>query len=328
MINTLDRDAPLFIVGCSRSGTTLMRLILNTHSKICIPEETRYIPIIGANLHKYGDLSEDNNLFTLIQDINKQLERIVYGWKRLPVIEEVVKRLKKRTFQDIVMHVNTYFNTKSTIEIWGDKTPLYVNSILFIGKLFPRSKFINMVRDGRDVAVSTLRAKLGGTNLTDISLEWNECILNGMLAEKYFGPKRVKTIRYEDLASDPKTVLLMICDFLNINYEESMTQYYATSDAQALSKVKHHSNVIKPISSDSVGGYKKVLKQDQRKTLELYMWNTLKTYGYDLEFDFLPPPPKHYRYLSLFHSCVKLLLRGAPKKLVRRSWFFRKRVAK
>jgi len=63
MINTLDRDAPLFIVGCSRSGTTLMRLILNTHSKICIPEETRYIPIIGANLHKYGDLSEEQFIY-------------------------------------------------------------------------------------------------------------------------------------------------------------------------------------------------------------------------------------------------------------------------
>ncbi|MBV6517713.1 MAG: hypothetical protein DCC43_00585 [Candidatus Brocadia sp.] len=328
MMNTLDSNAPIFIVGCYRSGTSLMRLILNSHPKIYIPEETQFIPIIGAKLHEYGDLLKDNNLLRLMNEINKYLKFSWRGWNKLPSPEVILKRLKKRTFQDIVMRINTYFNTKSTVEIWGDKTPLYVNSILFLGKLFPGSKFINMVRDGRDVMVSAFKAKLGGTNLTEISLEWDECILNGILAEKYFGPERVKTVRYEDLVSDPKKILSSICDFLNIGYEESMIQYYTTSDAQVLSRSKHHSNIVKPISSDSVGVYKKVLKHDQRKALESYMGNTLMTYGYDLEFDFQLLPSKYYRYLALFHSCVKLILRSAPRKFVRKFWFFRKRVVK
>ncbi|KKO20130.1 MAG: sulfotransferase [Candidatus Brocadia sp.] len=325
-VNALDCNAPLFVVGCYRSGTSLLRLILNAHSKIYIGGETGYIPIFGAQLNAFGDLSIDSNLFTLLHEINKYLKRRVHGWEKLPSAEVIIKRLKKRTFQDIVMNINAYFNTKSTVEIWGDKTPLYVNSIIFLGKLFPISKFINIVRDGRDVAVSALRAKLGGTNLADISLEWNECVLNGMLAERYFGPDRVMTVRYEDLVSDPKKTLLTICNYLKINYEESMLQYYASSDAQTASNIKHHGNVAKPIFSDSVGGYKKTLKQDQRKALELYMWNTLMTYGYDLEFDFMPPPPRYRRYLALLHSWVNLILRSTLLKFTRRIWAPHKKI--
>jgi len=291
-----ETQIPVFIVGCYRSGTTLVRVMLSSHSKVYICEETGYIPLIFEKIDKYGDLNRDDNLITLIKDINKYL--LNTGWRRVPRPEDCIAEIKERTFEEIVRYVALY-NAPQSVKIWGDNTPVYVNSFFTLSTLFPDAKFINVVRDGRDVAASAKRLHIGGFNVTTLAMEWNERISNGLLAQHILGCDKVMTIRYEDLVSNPKVELTKICSFLGLKFENEMLNYYRKNFSIEMKKHAHHVNLSVPLTSKFVGRYKRTFSAKDIMKLERLMQNGLLAYGYDLNYERLAPLSNFVRYKDL-----------------------------
>jgi len=310
-----ENQYPVFIVGCYRSGTTLLRSMLSSHSEVHIPEETRYIPYVLERIDTYGDLNDDANLVRLISEINSFLKG--QDWPNLPSTESLMAKMSSRTIQEVIRCVALH-KVEKPVRVWGDNTPLYVNCIFAINNILPSAKFINVVRDGRDVAASAIKLHVGGGfNLTALAMEWNERIFNGLAAEVRLGNKKVITIRYEDLVSNAPMVLKRICNFLDISFEENMLEFYKNIDNYKLKKQAHHKNLSKPITRDFISTHTKAFTDDEIKLLERMMQNALHIYGYDLKFKCLAPIPNSIKYKGLASNFAILIL----KRVLNRNFF-------
>lgn len=306
------REQPVFIVGCYRSGTTLLSSILSAHSEAYIPEETRYLPYIFERLDDYGDLRDDANLTLMINDINRFL--IGQDWEVIPDAAKVIGALSERTFQEVIRCIAVY-NADKPVRVWGDNTPFYVSCALSIASLLPDARFINMVRDGRDVAASAIKLNMGGGfNPTALALEWNERILDGMIAQKMLGPEKVLTVRYEDIVSDTRSEINKVCSFLGIAFEESMLDFHQRANAHKIKKQTHHANLSRPVTSQFVGNYKKAFSQKDILLMERMMRNGLMVYGYEITNKRLAPISNSVRYRNLATNFLRLLARRLTAK--------------
>ncbi len=277
----------LFIVGCYRSGTSLLRLMLGAHPNVFIPEETVFIPVFGRKLNHYV-VDHELDIAVLVDDILEFLGKRAH-WKSIPSREQILELAGPTpTYGDVVKAVIASMagDKLRNLRYLGDKTPAYINSIFFLDNLFPSSKIINVVRDARDVAASVKKEPFwGGRTPMLVAEEWNQRILNGMLAERKLGPERVMTVRYEELVANPHDVLHGITEFLGLPYSDDMLEFYRTEAASALSRFDRHRKVTSPVSTASVGRYRKSLTPAEIETIEREAGNTLHTLGYQVDLE-------------------------------------------
>jgi hypothetical protein len=253
---------PVFIVGCGRSGTTILRLMLNQHSMIAIPEETWYFPRLLQMLpalikHDDWKAKVANKIFELntihFPDISKsQLMEALIG-------------IQRNDYASIISCLNRSFAASEGKIIWGDKTPGYVLSLATIKKIFPNARVIHMIRDGRDVVESLLKNWKVGPQTNDFKKTveyWKKHVTVGIKeGPLYFGENYIE-VRYEELVSEPNRVLNEICDFLMIPMQQSMLNF-SQSAGEYTPNWKHHTNTNKPLNTASVFKWKD--EYDNRK---------------------------------------------------------------
>jgi len=231
-------DRPIFIVGSARSGTTLLQRMMRSHSKISSPtgESHFFIPLY-KNRASYGDLKNIDN----IKHILEEMRRISREY-----VEEDLKGITFNT--DTLAHQLVEENKSSVIEIisslmeknaagdgkqrWLEKTPYYVLNIKTITEMFPDAQFINIIRDGRDCALSMLERKkdLKIFNVYHAASIWKQYVETGQQAKEYLGNERYFEIKYEDLTNNPEKILREICLYINEEFEPSMVHFEKSKD--------------------------------------------------------------------------------------------------
>jgi len=178
---------------------------------------------------------------------------------------------------DFIMSVyrDTHF---PRAKIWGDKSPLNSLHLPWIYKTFPEAKYLHLLRDGRD-AVSSM-AKRGRT-LEQATYKWMRAVKEAEKLGKRLSKNRFLTVRYEDLVENPHDTMNEICDFLSVNYTPDMLDFYKFESTKEATTRSHHSNLKRPLFTESVGKWKERLKKEE----QIYVLNrigpTLKRFGYD-----------------------------------------------
>jgi hypothetical protein len=155
-------------------------------------------------------------------------------------------------------------------KIWGDKNPSYIWHIPTIRSLFPNAKFINMIRDIRAVYLSTKKLAPKRVLIGRLSAAWKSAIET---ANRYGDCDFFMNVRYEDLVNTPTSTLSRISDFLGIEYDERMLNYYVENKKRRLVPshriISHHSSTVKPIFTNSVDNWKKELTRMEIEALEI-----------------------------------------------------------
>ena len=161
-------QAPFFIVGAGRSGTTLLRLILAGHSRLHIPPETWFLRPLVQDFPLTGALTQpqvERAIETMVQD-----ER----WPDMEMAADELRRqaatLTQPTLVDLIDLVYRHLLHASGKQRLGDKTPHYFAIVPELATLYPEAKFIHLVRDGRDVAISWIDA--GWQRYYEPGFEW------------------------------------------------------------------------------------------------------------------------------------------------------------
>jgi len=213
---------PVFIVGCPRSGTTLLRMMLDSHPDLAIPPESHFIPRVWAVRRRYEQdgAVKVNRMAADIMRTNRFRE---WGLRE----EEVWDRLRSITKPRIADVIEAFFIAYADREgkrRWGDKTPGYSLDMLDIGKLFPTARFVHLIRDGRDVATS-IRDNFEDVGNVDAALVWAMRVRKGHAQGRVLGSARYLEVRYEDLVKDPRGALTQICDFVALDYRPEMLEY-------------------------------------------------------------------------------------------------------
>lgn len=276
---TIIRASPVFIVGAQRSGTTMLRLMLNMHPNLVIPFESVFIPEIYRQLDSYGSLDCKENIARLLEVI---ADHPFVRRGKLIQDKTAILACNPRTYSELVRAIYAVYAESKGKPRWGDKTPSYVTEIDVLRHLFPDCLVIHIVRDGRDVAVSRRGLHWGSTNLPKLARDWSWQVTLGhkmgaMLDGRYL------EIRYEDLVLEPEATLVKVCHFIGEPYSSKMLDYSIGADSEMPAEsLSYHRESVQPPNRGKVLMWKQVMSREDQIIFEQVAGETLEVFGYEL----------------------------------------------
>jgi hypothetical protein len=221
----------LFIVGCPRSGTTLLRRMVDAHPLIAIPRrETHWIP--RAFRARVG--MTPNGLVT--HSLSSWLatdERFPSMGITVGELDAIISDHGPLTYATFVSRVFDLYATKEGKRLAGDKTPGYARELSLLHDLWPDARFVHLIRDGRDVLLS-LRDWPKSTRVVGRFLPWSEdAVMSAALFWEWhvklarhtgfrLEPGLYNEVRYEALVSQPAEKCAALCEFLGVPFSERM----------------------------------------------------------------------------------------------------------
>jgi len=275
--------SPIFIVGVHRSGTTLLRYMLSSHPRIYIPPESDFIPRFFQE-RPHQPLREDQavRILKLIFDSY----RFSKEWRgEHPDPQHFIDKLsdlKPSTFLDALYKE---YASQYGAQRWGDKTPIYTSYMDLIGEIFPEAKFIHVIRDGRDVVLSMVETWGGKEFHVDpyfAAASWVKRIQQAFSSAQSLGPDQYIEVLYENLVSDPESVLKQICLLLGETYYPSMSRPQILGE-QRIPPNTFHARIRQPPSANRIGRWRHDLPQKDLKLVQKVAGETLSRLGYQLE---------------------------------------------
>ena len=267
---------PLIILGVGRSGTTLLRVMLDRSSEIAIPYETFFVPQLA---HRHGSRPQ---LDEFVDDLGRL--RTLYDWGITP--EQVRPRLHEgmTTSEAIGAIFETYAEQQGKPR-WGDKTPLYMQQLPLLERLFPDAIWVHLVRDGRDAALSFLELPEGFSGKTwaqprsvaQFAARWRSEILAARRLGRRAG-NRYLELRYEDLVAEPERELQRICEHGSLPWEPGMLDHTRVSDA---ANMPEHRNLAQP-PTPGLRDWRSQMSRDDALAFERVAGDVLRSAGYEL----------------------------------------------
>lgn len=270
---------PFFIVGSPRSGTTLLRFMLSSHSRLYVPDETGFLPFLPGDGPRPLSPDEVAQVLARIGRLNRfwagmvtDLDAFYAALPQPPLLPDVVDALYR---QRIAGHGAVR---------WGDKTPLYVRYVPQLLALFPEAQFIHVVRDGRDATLSA-REKWGAqTWYMDayyLLRNWVRNVEAGRAAQAQLGAAQMLTLRYERLVAEPEAALRGVCTFLGEAFEVQMLtpQRLATAVGGGPDA---HVEAQEAIHRRSVGRWRREMTPFEQKMADAVAGPTLRAWDYPL----------------------------------------------
>jgi hypothetical protein len=278
-----------FIVGTGRCGSTLLRLMLDSHPSLALPDETHFIPRLarlagsGANLHQLVDALRTDERWAGF-GITSEALLARAGTRREPPVEALLRAFYEG-------YAARFGKTR-----YGDKTPPYVFEMPLVRQLFPEARFVHLVRDGRDVALSMReKAWWGPKTLAETASWWTITIL--MARAQGAGAPDYLEVRYEDLVQQPEETLRRVCEFIEVPWDGVMLRYHeragdrlteltgfqsesgefiSTERVRAL-----HTLTDKPPDASRIGAWRTGLSPDEIRQFELLAGPLLEALGYE-----------------------------------------------
>lgn len=272
------KNHPFFIVGAQRSGTTMLRLMLNQHSRLCVPFESVFIPNFYYRLHEYSDLGEPANMESLLKAI--AADEWVQKGKLIPDPAKVLDRCP-RDYSSLIDAIFTAYAHAQNKVRWGDKTPSYVLNIDMLWALFPGCRIIHLIRDGRDVSLSLAKLSWGSRDIIRNATDWRWKVMLGrkmgsMIVDNYL------EIRYEELVSEPSKTLEGVCNFLGERFELEMLNYpvYA-KQAMPTQSLQWHLHSISAPDSTKIFQWRTQMSLSDQIIFEKMAGDALDILGYE-----------------------------------------------
>jgi hypothetical protein len=224
-------DPYLFIVGCARSGTTLVRRIVDAHPEIAITTEMHWIS------HYVNYFKNQNRLVTpeLVSELtrHKRFAQFEIPREQFEGLLGSGEAVPYPTFLNRVFGLYGKINNKPLV---GNKTSGYVRRISAFHALWPEAKFVHIIRDGRDVCLSVLNwnkaertvgryASWEEDPVSTTALWWERKVRKAREDGATLGPGLYHETHYEDLVEDPERECKRLCEFLGVPYDDAMIRF-------------------------------------------------------------------------------------------------------
>lgn len=274
------KKPPFFVLGSQRSGTTMLRLMLNNHRSLCIPHESGFIPEFYAKAGRYGDIRDADVQRAMLRDISDSHH--VSRGKLIPQLDDVLSFpiVDYRSLVDAIFQAHIAQFEKPR---WGDKTPSYTEDIDVLRQVFPDAKFIHLVRDGRDVLVSQKNIEWLSRNVVRLIRDWQWKVSIAHKVGQVLGEDFLE-VRYEDLVRKPEETLREICTFLDEDYDPDMMSYNDVGkDRVPAESIRWHKNSIELPNPNKIGTWKTKLSTSEKILFDDIAGDTLELFGYERE---------------------------------------------
>jgi hypothetical protein len=272
------RAPPIYIIGTERSGSNLLRVILNSHTRIDIPHPLHICNYFADLAAGYGDIGEPSARRALVTDILR-LQRVhIYPWQIEIDADRVVQ--ESTDLLSITAAIYDQHLEASGKLRWGNKSTFMVHHVQAALVQDPGARFIWLVRDPRDVAASSRRSVFSPCHPWLTASLWAS---QQAEAEHQAGrhPEAVLQVRYEDLLANPEGTLRSICQFIGEEFEDGLLSHQDTAAAQKGAVLSESwRNTGGPILQANAGKYKTALRPAEIAQVEQAAGQMMDMLGY------------------------------------------------
>lgn len=273
-----DADRPLFVVSAPRSGSTLLRLMLDAHPRLAVPPPGWLFDLVYPYLYSYGDLRRRENLLALAEDM--LATPTVGKWPAGPTAAALADAAAAPTFAGLYAALHAAYARAEGKARWGEKTPRNAFWIDEIRGLFPEAQFIHIVRDGRDQAIDISDSVLWPNSVYSGAKLWQRYVTAIREAATRLPADAWHEVRYEDLCAAPEAAMRALCRFLGEEFDGRMVSPHETRSAKSWSGHPLHAKTAQPISTRYCGMYRTRLPPGDVAALESLIGETLQRFGY------------------------------------------------
>jgi hypothetical protein len=267
---------PVLVLGVRRSGTTLLRVMLDRNPELAVPDESYFVPTLAR---RHGDRPDPD---AFVDDLRRL--RTLREWELEP--HEIRERLRPgMSLGEAVAGIYEAYAAKRDKARWGDKTPMYMQHLPLLERLFPDARFVHLIRDGRDAAVSFLAMPEGVATRTwahpespaGFACQWRDEVGAARSLGRRVGDRYLE-VRYEELVVEPETELRRICEFAALPWDAGMLDYVGKVD---LSGKPHQTSLARP-PTPGLRDWRRELAEQDRAAFEAIAGDVLAALGYEL----------------------------------------------
>lgn len=269
---------PLFLVGCPRSGTTLLQLLLDSHSRVAVAPETHFVRRFWLRRKKYGDLEMERPWRRLVDDICQLPEFAGMGLDPEDYRERA--RAGSHRIERLFLLLLERFAALRGKQWIGEKTPNHLLYMRTLEKWYPQARFLHIVRDPRAVARSWQGLPWSNGSLVADADVWRK-YLTAARERPPRNPERILTLRYESLVSDPEAQLSAVCDFIGIPFEPAMLEFHAVGREQIDARREPwKESTLRPIDEQGLLRWQTDLSTAEIAAIEAATWPEIVRAGY------------------------------------------------
>jgi hypothetical protein len=271
----------IFMVGEQRSGSNLLRLILNESSDIAAPHPPHILQRMMPLLSIYGDLNKGKPFKKLIDDVCKLVELNPVPWDKVKLDrKKILNRCKEKSLIAIYAAVMDLYAEAHGATAWMCKSMQNIQWADDINLYFDNPKYIYLYRDPRDVTLSFTKAVIGEKHPYFIAKQWNE--LQNLCIEQINGSESIFPISYEDLLDNPEKIVKELCLFLNIKFNKKMLDFHTSKEATRSAKSSSlWENLSQPIKSNNSKKFMAELTTEEIEIIESITGDVMDTLGYE-----------------------------------------------
>jgi Sulfotransferase family len=280
-----------FVVGANRSGTTLLRMMLDAHPELTIPPETHFVPDVIQTCEDGGTPEE------VVEVMTSHREWGDFGLGADEVLERL-RALDSLSAGDALRAFYGLYAERAGKPRWGEKTPGYATNMIEIQKALPEARFVHLIRDGRDVALSAMDRAKKPLTAGQVAKRWQRRITKARKQSRKV--KHYLEARYEDLVLDTEPTLRRITDFLELPWDPGMLDYHeraaerlnemarelpATDKRPQLEqdhRLKIHALTKEPPKKDRVERWREQMREEDRVAFEQIAGELLEELGYSV----------------------------------------------
>lgn len=276
----------LFMIGTQRSGSNLLRLMLNQQPAIASPHPPHVLERFMPLLPGYGDLSADENFERLIDDVCRMIEANPVAWNGVDLERALVRACCfERSLMAVYGAVHDLMAEAKGALVWCCKSLANVHFLPEIANFFPDARYIHIYRDGRDVALSFRKAVVGEKSFYHIARNWHREQQLALAHRERVSPGAFFGLSYEALTQNSEAVLKKMMVHFNIPFKEEMLAFNISEEAKQTAKCGSlWANVKQPVIRNNTRKFLKQAAPEDVRIFELVAGESLDRLGYLREY--------------------------------------------
>ena len=220
--------------------------MLHSHSQLAVPPESPFVVAMAKRSKRHSRvLAEDHERF-----VSELFQTPFHRWGLTrDQVDIAIHEDRPRSLPDAIRTLYACYSESRGKPLFADKTPRNVLAIPLLADFFSGSRFVHIIRDGRDVALSLVEQRFGPASVSDAAMFWKRRVEQGRRAGLALDPRRYTEVRYEDLVAHPEDTIRSLCAFLGLPYETDMLSFHehAAAIVAASSEVGDHSHLLEPV---------------------------------------------------------------------------------
>jgi hypothetical protein len=249
--------------------------MLNAHLEVAVPPESRFV----VELWEGRDEVDAHALLSRIERHPR--------WALWDIsIDAVGRELPPRpTYAQIMSAAYLAYAHARGRARWGDKTPRYVEHISLLARLWPDARFVHLIRDGRDVALSYADVPFGPKSVSRAADLWARRVRAGVSAGRALGPRRYLETHYEHFVADPERHARILCGFLDLPFDPGMLDRGERSQEVILPRAARLNPHVAERPREKLRSWRKEMSRAHVEVFEAAAGDVLAELGYERRYD-------------------------------------------